>query len=944
MVMRRSVTSVAIILLWPSLLKAQKKESGNLYLFENKGQIVDQHQQPRNDIRFRFSSGGVNVFAGNGTLHYQFSERIHSGKTESGRLPGEEQLLFKTYRMDVTLVGSNQKAAVVTGEQQPYAERYYLTSGSEVTAHTYKKVTYKEVYPNIDWVLKLNAEGKLEYDFIVRPGGKISDIKLKYEGATKLKIDGNGAIAATTPMGSITEQAPVSFTEADGRPIASSFVLDGNVLSFRTAPHQGTLVIDPTIDWATYYGGNQEDDNGEGRFEGASDIVATDSACNVYLGGRTNSANNIATTGTHQGTILGILNGFVVKFNNTGVRQWATYYPGAYSGPFIAADKWGNVYLAGASAISGGIATAGSHQPVRAGLYDAFLVKFNTSGQRIWGTFYGGTERDIAYSVRCDAAGNVVLAGYTEGSTSGISTTGSHQDAFGGGVNDAFVVKFDSAGVRQWGTYYGGSDEERAHSVSFDASGNVYLCGYTLSTSGIASTGSHQAAYTNNGDAFLVKFNSAGVRQWGTYYGGNGLDRGQSASVDAAGNVYFAGWTESTAGIATTGTHQATHGGGSYDAFVAKFNSAGVRQWGTYYGGNDMDEAMAMKVDPAGNVYLGGYTYSNSGISTTGAYQVSKAGVPFNFDGFFAKFSTTGARLYGTYYGGTENDYVYSLHTDASGAVYIAGYTDGSTTGIATANGHQTTYGGGLNDNFLARFTDCDQVQTEIVTNTAKKFCQGDSVILRVATSSPVACVTYKWKRNGTDVTGATDSTYIAKTDGAYTVVLNSNGCSFTSDPDTVVVYPLPVPVITANGVLLGTDSFLSYQWYRDGVIITGATTRKHTALQNGVYTVKVIDSNGCTNTSAGYNMTVVSVDEIENLKNAVRVYPNPFGSLVHINAPVKVNVSVMNVMGQVLVQKEQVKEIDLGHLPAGTYLMRISTTDNMLIKTEKLFKAETGR
>lgn len=942
--MRRSVTSVAIILLWPSLLKAQKKETGNLYLFENKGQIVDQHQQPRNDIRFRFSSGGVNVFAGNGSLHYQFNERMHTGKTETGKLPTEEPALFKTYRMDVTLVGSNPRATVVTGEQQPYVEHYYLTNGSEVTAHTYKKVTYKDVYPNIDWVLKLNADGKLEYDFVVRPGGNISDIRLKYDGATALKLGNNGTITAATPMGTITEQAPVSFTEADGRPVASSFVLKGNELSFRTAPHKGTLVIDPTIDWATYYGGSLEDDNGEGRFEGASDIVATDAACNVYLGGRTNSANNIATTGTHQGSIIGILNGFVVKFNNTGVRQWATYYPGAYSGPFIAADKWGNVYLAGGAMLGGGIATPSSHQPANAGGYDAFLVKFNTNGLRIWGTYYGGAQRDIAYSVRCDAAGNVVLAGYTEGSTAGIASTGSHQDAFGGGVNDAFVVKFDSAGVRQWGTYYGGSDEERAHSVSFDASGNVYLTGYTLSTSGIASAGSHQASYTNGGDAFLVKFNSAGVRQWGTYYGGNGLDRGQGASTDAAGNVYLGGWTESTAGIATTGTHQPAHGGGTYDAFIAKFNSAGVRQWGTYYGGNDMDQAYAMKADPQGNVYLGGYTYSNNNIATTGSYQETHAGVPFNFDGFLAKFDATGSRQYGTYFGGPESDYVYSLHTDASGAIYIAGYTDGSTTGIATTGAHQTTYGGGTNDNFVARFTDCDQVFTKIIAGTPKKFCQGDSVMLRTSVNSPVACVSYQWKKDGADIGGATDTAYAAKSSGIYTVTLNANGCSFTSDPDTVEVYPLPVPVITANGVQLGTDSFLNYQWYLNGTAIGGATGRKHTALQNGSYTVRVIDSNGCSNTSAAYNMTVVSVHEIGNLKQATRVYPNPFNTLVYIDAPAAVNVTVLNLLGQVLVQKDKTKEIDLGQLPSGTYLMSISTADGALIKTEKLFKAETGR
>ena len=73
-------------------------------------------------------------------------------------------------------------------------------------------------------------------------------------------------------------------------------------------------------------------------------------------------------------------------------------------------------------------------------------------------------------------------------------------------------------------------------------------------------------------DAFLVKFNSSGVRQWGTYYGGTGYDEGASCATDMSGNVYLAGYTQSTTGIATTGAHQTTYGGSS-DAFLVKFDA-----------------------------------------------------------------------------------------------------------------------------------------------------------------------------------------------------------------------------------------------------------------------------------------------------------------------------------------------------------------------------------
>ena len=192
---------------------------------------------------------------------------------------------------------------------------------------------------------------------------------------------------------------------------------------------------------------------------------------------------------------------------------------------------------------------------------------------RLWGTYYGGSRYEYESSCATDASGNVYLAGRTS-STTGIATTGAHQTTFGGSWSyDAFLVKFNSSGVRQWGTYYGGTASDLGHSCATDASGNVYLAGNTPSTTGIATTGAHQTRSGGSDDAFLVKFNSSGVRQWGTYYGGTGAEVGHSCATDASGNVYLAGYTPSTTGIATTGAHQTTSGGGSNDAFLVKFDA-----------------------------------------------------------------------------------------------------------------------------------------------------------------------------------------------------------------------------------------------------------------------------------------------------------------------------------------------------------------------------------
>src|SRR5690606_13709618 len=115
--------------------------------------------------------------------------------------------------------------------------------------------------------------------------------------------------------------------------------------------------------------------------------------------------------------------------------------------------------------------------------------------------------------------------------------------------------------------------------------------GLTLSTTNIATTGTHQVTLAGEGDAYLVKYAPNGVRQWGTYFGGSGTD-GQAVSIacDTFGNIYMAAITHSPSNIATPGSFQDTLGGGSGgDNFLAKFDHSGRRVWATYYRGSDYE-------------------------------------------------------------------------------------------------------------------------------------------------------------------------------------------------------------------------------------------------------------------------------------------------------------------------------------------------------------------
>lgn len=340
--------------------------------------------------------------------------------------------------------------------------------------------------------------------------------------------------------------------------------------------------------------------------------------------------------------------------------------------------------------------------------YDPNLELLIDPVTRLWGTYYGGSGDDYGYSCTTDGSGNVYMSGHTTSNNgTSIATSGSHQSVYGGS-GDAFLVKFNASGTRQWATYYGGSAGELSYSCATDGSGNVYMSGNSNSNTGtvIATTGSHQDTWVGNADAFLVKFDSLGIRQWGTYYGGAGGEIATYCTTDALGNVYMSGYTNSNTGtsIATSGSHQDTNGGGLYDAFLVKFSTNGVRQWGTYYGGNGDDYGASCTTDTLGNVYMAGSTSSfGTVIATPGSHDAVFGGGGLD-DAFLVKFSANGVRQWGTYYGGSGNDVATSCATDASGDVYLAGYTTTNTgTVIATPGSHQSVYGGS-GDAFLVKF------------------------------------------------------------------------------------------------------------------------------------------------------------------------------------------------------------------------------------------------
>ena len=216
-----------------------------------------------------------------------------------------------------------------------------------------------------------------------------------------------------------------------------------------------------------------------------------------------------------------------------------------------------------------------------------------------------------------------------------------------------------------------------------DNAGNVYVIGTTQSSS-LPVKNAFQSTYGGLGDVFVAKFNSSGAIVFCTYLGGGLQDDSSSIAVDQFGNIFVTGRTVSS-NFPTKNAFDNVHESGQYpDAFVAKFNATGSLIFSTYLGGNSNDGGNSITVDSAGDCYVTGPT-SSSNFPTKDPYQSAFAGG--HVDIFISKFSPNGSLLYSSFFGGSNDDFSYSIAVDKADNIYLTGTT--SSTDFPTKNAFQ---------------------------------------------------------------------------------------------------------------------------------------------------------------------------------------------------------------------------------------------------------------
>ncbi|HEX8688586.1 MAG TPA: SBBP repeat-containing protein, partial [Pyrinomonadaceae bacterium] len=319
----------------------------------------------------------------------------------------------------------------------------------------------------------------------------------------------------------------------------------------------------------------------------------------------------------------------------------------------------------------------------------------------VYSTYLGGSDADQANGVGLDSAGNVYIAGFT-GSTN--FPTANALQATNGGFQDAFVTKINPAGnALVYSTYLGGSDSEQSRGLAVDAAGNAYVTGQTGSTDFPTLNPDQATKGAVNEDAFLTKINPAGnALVYSTYLGGGeSSEFGQAVAVDSAGNAYIAGITFSD-DFPTLNPIQSTFGGGSVDAYLAKFNPAGdALIYSTYLGGNANDSGFGVAADSSGNAYIVGETESTN-FPTASPFQAANAG---GRDAFVAKVKSDGSGLiFSTYLGGSGDvEVAQAVAVDPAGLPVVVGQTNSAN--FPTANAFQPANGGTVitQDAFLTK-------------------------------------------------------------------------------------------------------------------------------------------------------------------------------------------------------------------------------------------------
>jgi hypothetical protein len=596
---------------------------------------------------------------------------------------------------------------------------------------TYRRAVYEAMWPGID-VAFHGDRAKLEYDFVVAPGADPSVIRIASPGARRARIARSGDLLVTLRGGrTVRQAAPVSYQTVGGerRAVASRYVRRGSGFGIAVGAYDRgrTLVIDPTILYSTYLGGDGTDQLAD---------IAIDPAGYAYVVGYTGSTDYPQVNGNQPNTPGTDV--VVTKLNQTGTGLvYSTYLGGNNDdrGYAIALDGQQRATVTGFAGSTDFPVTAGlgGHSPTANA--DVFAARFSPTGTLEFSAVIGaGDGSDSGYGVAIGPDGAFYVTGSTS-TTSFPTSAGAYDTSYettNAGTSEAFVVKFSETGLLTTSTLLGGTRDDFGSAIVADATG-VYVGGSTNSAEFPTTPQAPQSARGGvNGmfDGMAVKLSlDLSSLVFSTYFGGSGDDDVIDLALDPGGSLVLAGATGSADLPFKAGAHDDSLGGAK-DGFVAELTpDLSSFAYATHLGGGDVDRVLALGIDPLGNVYVTGETASTN-FPTVNPIQTDKAGT----DAFVTTLGTGGAPVFSTYLGGGGGDTAWAIAVDKTGAAYVTGAT-GSAAFPTSPGAYDTVRSPTSVDGFVTKISGTPTA-VRFQSASARRTCAGARIAFKTGRSA----------------------------------------------------------------------------------------------------------------------------------------------------------------------------------------------------------------
>jgi|GEM_PF-2518909 len=762
-------------------------------------------------------------------------------------------------------------AVLELGESQTYTEHYYLSAKSFDGIHckTVKEFWIRNMYPGIDYHVSIES-GKVKYEFEVKAGANVAQIEWTYLGVNQERVSEKGEIELETNAGIIREETPFIYHKDLKKEIAGEYHrnMDGR---WQYLLEDGFIteydrVIDPVLAWTTFYGGS----GSERQFS-----VKESADQSIFISGNTESPQNIAFHG-FQDTIRGNSDFYVARFSPNGQRIWGSYYGGSLNETEGRILMYGSqhMYLYGAT-YSSDFATKSGHTLFDSRDRDIGIIRLDTSGKPLWSKVFGGDSVELINSAGFSSdSGFIYIHGLTRSAFGEINTRNITRQF--SASDEGFLMKIDTGANLQWSQILGG-DKRLANDVTeirVAENGDVYAiyCGYNTNK---GTSNSFQQSPTNSGSSpnhLLVRYDSSGSVKWAGYLGGNSRVYKGSLDLDNLGNIYLCGGTTSNTGHIYNPGPRGSSFGGVNEIYVAKLDTSGKLIWSEYMGTSSNEIGYVIRVKNDTTLFLTGTAGTVSFFS--GGFQdtANSSG-----DGFLVRMDSAGLIQWGTYFGGDALEYPYDLSIGKN-HILVSGYTY-STDYFGSYGSHQTTMGGGFTDGFLFRAVERN-VFSEFIPN--KSYCAGDTLTIPYLIEDSVSIIN-RVRVQLSDNSGSfsnpnTIHDQSRNSSGVDTlfvpIPLNTQASSLykirvliTSPKDTIGIETSFEIKSAPNRSYSGTNKLalcmgdsvqlisnnpagFHFEWTKDG-ISTGDTGKSILVSSPGKYAVRLEGSNGCKSESS---------------------------------------------------------------------------------------------